>query len=387
MPYDANGLRGSVVLFVPDIEDTITRNRVETFSLNGWKPVVVGFRRGRYTRNEPSGSLQVDLGRTQDARYWQRTVALIRGIRHLVRHREKIGEARLFYARNLDQLLLALVARALFHRQTPIVYEVLDVQPFLTGRGPLSVLARYVERSCLRTVGLLVLSSPGFFSGFYGPVQGFKGRWFLLENKLPRSATAFLRRPGRRVPSSRGERWRIGCFGLIRGLETLRLITRIAEALGDRVEFRFAGIFTSIEATAFAEAVRSHPNISYLGEYSNPTDLARLYGDVDFVWALDLENVATNSRWLLPCRFYEAGYFGVPCIAARDFEIGSVVEELGVGWAFGPPYLTAIVDFLRSLSIEDYAARQQHLSSLDEAHFVSGRDADRLSHLLGEMVG
>ena len=76
------------------------------------------------------------------------------------------------------------------------------------------------------------------------------------------------------------------------------------------------GVFTTVEQAKFETVLRRCPNVSYSGPYLPQQDLERLYREVDFAWALDLEHTDHNSRWLMPCRFYEAGYYGVPCLAA-----------------------------------------------------------------------
>jgi succinoglycan biosynthesis protein ExoL len=174
----------------------------------------------------------------------------------------------------------------------------------------------------------------------------------------------------------------VGYFGLIRGEATLDLIERLAKRLRDRVVFRFAGIITSVDPGRFRQVVKDNENIVYDGEYDNPTDLPRLYGNVDFAWALDLENTEGNSRWLMPCRFYEAGYFGVPCLAARNFEVGHAIDDLDCGWGFEAPYEEAMVDFFRTLSPQDYAQKRERLAGLTDASFIAGRAADGLAYIL-----
>ena len=84
------------------------------------------------------------------------------------------------------------------------------------------------------------------------------------------------------------------------------------------------------------------------GPTCRSSDLETLYREVDFAWALDLEHTDHNSRWLMPCRFYEAGYFGVPCLAVRDFEVGTVVEQHGIGWTFDEPLEERLVRFFET---------------------------------------
>lgn len=385
MPFDAGATaQQRIVLLVPDIADTITRNRVESFGEAGHKLTVIGFRRGRYHRPDPPGGPHVELGRTADAQYLQRLRAVLAALPGLVANRRLLRQADALYARNLDQLVLALFARLALRAPAPVFYEVLDVQPILVGGGLTSRLLRLLERLCLRDVRLLVLSSGGFHANYYQPIQKYRGRWFLLENKLPASVRVLMPegRQGAvdRVPS--GNRLTVGYFGLIRGEATLDLIERLAWRLRDRVVFRFAGIVTSVDPARFRRVVAENENIVYEGEYDNPADLPRLYGSVDFTWALDLENADGNSRWLMPCRFYESGYFGVPCLVAHDFEVARTVQEFGCGWSFAAPYEEALVEFFRRLTPEDYARKRQALAAMPDTSFVAAPAADGLARIL-----
>lgn len=384
MPFDAVADRQHVVLLVPDIADTITRNRVEAFREAGHALNVLGFRRGRYKRPDPPGGPHVELGSTTDARYGQRLAAVFGALPKLVRHRRLLRRADAVYARNLDQLVLAMFVRIALRARAPIFYEVLDIQPIFVGKSLLSHLVRLIERLCLRSVRLLIVSSGGFHANYYQPVQNYRGRWFLLENKLPASAASLPR--NRQQPARDGtqgsNRLVVGYFGLIRGEATLNLIERLAQRLRDRVVFRFAGIVTSVDPARFSRVVEDNENIVYDGEYQNPVDLPQLYDSIDFAWALDLENVQGNSRWLMPCRFYEAGYFGVPCLVARDFEIGRVVEEAACGWTFEAQYEDALVEFFRTLSVDDYADKRRRLAQTPAAAFVAGKGADGLARIL-----
>lgn len=384
MPFDAVADRQHIVLLVPDIADTITRNRVESFLEVGHSLKVMGFRRGRYNRSDPPGGPHIELGSTADAKYGQRLAAVVGALPTLFANRRLLRQADAVYSRNLDQLVLALFARIFLRARAPIFYEVLDIQPIFVGRGLSSRLIRFIERICLRSVRLLVVSSGGFHANYYQPVQNYRGRWFLLENKLPASAGALPRHHRRRAPD-RGQgsnRLVVGYFGLIRGEATLNLIERLAQRLRDRVVFRFAGIVTSVDPDYFRRVVADNENIVYDGEYQNPADLPRLYDSIDFAWALDLENVEGNSRWLMPCRFYEAGYFGVPCLTARDFEIGRAVEEAACGWSFEAPYEDALVEFFRTLTAEAYGSKRGRLTKMSESDFVTAKGADGLARIM-----
>ncbi len=375
-----------VALFVPDITDVSTIKRSEAFLEHGFGLTVFGFRRARYNRDYRPAYPYVPLGNTADGRYLQRVWAVLRALPRLLRHRDTFRRSGVYYARNIDQLLLALAARLIGGGRARIVYEVLDIQPVFVAKGPAGRAIRRIERICLRRVALLVLSSPGFLRHYYRPVQGYDRPWFLLENKLPPSILAC----GGRDPSlgdfattpRLGYRWVVGYCGLIRGAETLDLIARLASRLRGHVLFRFRGILTTIDRRQFSALLAEHPNIVYDGDYVNPRDLARIYADLDLAWALDLENARENSRWLLPCRFYEAGFFGVPCLAARGFEVGTLVDALDVGWTFPAPFEDEMVHFLKRLTPTQYAEKRQRLLGLPQSRFVAGEDVAALCALI-----
>jgi succinoglycan biosynthesis protein ExoL len=220
----------------------------------------------------------------------------------------------------------------------------------------------------------------------YLAVQRYQNEWFVLENKLQASVLASSAQPSAALrqakPDRQGYRWIVGYFGLIRGQRTFDLMTRLAERLSDDVLFKFRGIMTTVDSGSFVAALERNKNMVFEGDYVCPRDLPALYRSVDFAWALDLEHAKHNSRWLLPCRFYEAGLFGVPCLAVREFEVGRLVDELDVGWTFDAPLEDALVAFFRSLSAEDYTAKRDRLLRLPVSTFVSGEDVAALCRLL-----
>jgi succinoglycan biosynthesis protein ExoL len=378
--------RPELVLFTPDVTDVSTSKRAQGFLDYGFRLTVFGFRRERYNRTYEPTWPYVALGKTEDGKYRQRVRALLACIPAIVANRRRLRGASVIYARNIDQLLLALLTRLLFARRAQVAYEVLDIQPVQVADGSAAWLLRWVERLCLRRIRLLVLSSPGFFEHYYAALQGYRGAWFLLENKVDPSVLA-VRPPtsswSRGVArDSNGYRWTVGYVGLIRGNQTFDLITRIAARLRDTVLFKFHGVLTTVDSRPFRAALRENKNMVYEGGYVNPQDLAGIYDGLDFSWALDLEHVDHNSRWLRPCRFYEAGLYGVPCLAIRDFEIGKFIESMGVGWTFGPSFEDELVRFFETLSPIQYERRRRQLTALPVDTFVAREDIVSLCRLL-----
>ena len=107
----AGDKRRRLVFFCPDVTDASTLKRVQQFVDHGYSVTVFGFRRHRYnTAYQPTWPC-VPLGLTSDGRYLQRLTALLRAIPVIVAHRHELTNVSAYYARNIDQLLLAMVAR------------------------------------------------------------------------------------------------------------------------------------------------------------------------------------------------------------------------------------------------------------------------------------
>lgn len=364
-----------LAFFAPDITEISTIKRVEAFIDNDMRPLVLSFRRERCNRGYAPRWPHVALGLTHDGRHWHRMIALAAAVPALVRQRSRLGTAPVFYARNLDLLILALLARRLFNRDAVVVYEVLDIQPAFLKPRLGAALLRAIERWCLKRVALLVLSSPGFLRNYYVARQNYRGGWFLQENKLHRSALDFLPRDAAaRVGDPSAPHWSIGYCGLIRGEATMRLVQRLADRLGAKVRFRFHGVFTTVSEATFRALFEGRRNVVYAGEYAHPRDLATVYDGVDFAWAIDLEDAEHNSRWLLPNRFYEAGICGVPCLAVAGFELGLLLDRLGVGWSFEAPLEDTLVRFFETVDAADYEARRRRLAAMPSSSFVAGEE-------------
>ena len=244
-----------LVYFGSEVRDASTVKRVQQFIDHGFAVTVFGFHRTRYNNDYQPPWPHVTLGTTIDGRYGHRLLALLSAIPTLFAHRRRFARASVFYARNIDQLLLAMVARLLGGSRAPVVYEVLDIPPILMRKGISAALLRWIERRCLDRVRLLALSSPAFHLNYYAAVQRHGGPWFLVENKLHPSI-AQIARPGPHKPVRGGRPWVVGYFGLIRGEETFALMARLAERLQGKVQFVFRGALTTVDTARFHETLK-----------------------------------------------------------------------------------------------------------------------------------
>ncbi len=369
--------------FGQDCTDSAVIRRIASIRAAGHRVVGFTFRRDKYNRDYVPEWDDVPLGASVDRHYRARLPALLRAARTVWRERRRVRPARVIVARNLDQALLALFARLVSGSRAAFAYEVLDVQRAFLRDDALGRALRWAERRVLARADMLVVSSPAFVREYFAPVQGFRGPWHLLENKICAAQPARAPAPAPPPTPGRGGRWAVGWFGTLRCERSLRVLAALADALPDRVEVVLRGLPTETGLGPFLDVVGRRPNMRYGGEYRSPADLPDLYGSVHLAWGLDFLDAGTNSRWLLPNRLYDAGSHGVPLLALRGTETGDRVERDGLGWALEEPLAERLVEWLGALTDEEWERRRAHVRALPRSMFLDTDDVPDLLRRLG----
>lgn len=371
-----------VAYFGPDLDDSVVRRRVSQWRHAGFKVLPLAFSRNASAKPRPEEF--VDLGHVMPLSRAGRVAPLLRAACRLLARRKTLAEVDLFVARNLDIALLALLARWIARSRAPLIYEVLDINQSFTERGWRGALFRLVERCALACTDLLVVSSPYFATAYYENVLRYRRRWFLFENKVPKwvSPPSF----DRPTPAPSGQRvWNIGVFGYLDDEKSWEILRTLAEALPDQVTVTVRGTpYTNFDMGRFLADVERLPNVSYGGPYRNPEDLAAVYDAVDIVWSMDFNFPDSNSKWLLTNGLYEAGYFGKPVLGLRGTAVGLALEAWGSGWCLDEPVQTAVIDFMRKLTVEEYEAKRQEVIRLGVERFVETDEIERIWLILGQ---
>ena len=106
----------------------------------------------------------------------------------------------------------------------------------------------------------------------------------------------------------------------------------------------------------FMGQVAASPHVSFLGPYANPEDLAAIYHDVHFTWAIDRFEAGQNSSWLLPNRLYEGGAYASVPIAEKSVETGRFLDRLTIGVILADPIDGALAEFFAALTPDRYRA-------------------------------
>lgn len=359
----------TLLYFVPDSSDAKLFARAAALTAAGYHLITIGFSRARYETGQTIAWQHVDLGRIGDGNYASRISRLIGGAKtaaSIAGRMRREGGTTVLLARNLDMALLALVSRAFGRLRAPLVYEVLDIRRAMTVKGPLGSALRWLERRVLAAASRLWISAPRFASDYFAKVQHYRGAWRLIENKLVQAAP--------QAPDALpADRWVIGWFGTLRCARSLDILCRLAEALGPKLEIHMRGYPARIGAEQFAAKIRPYSNIHFGGSYS-PADLPGMMAQVHFSWAFDYSNDWGNSRWLLPNRIYEAGYYERLSLADASHATGREVVEKDLGWAFSEDIGDNLQGFLRELDVPTWNAKRTAIAAMDKSCFYAPGD-------------
>ena len=377
----APGLR--IAFFGHDNHDSAIAKRVQALRSAGAQVLSLMFTRRGATRGARGlEEIDVDLGPRRDGQLLRRIPRLLGALTRLFANRTELGKCNLFLARNLDMLVLAILARLIGFSRTPIVYEVLDIHRTMLGPGRTARLMRFVERRALAHVAMLVVSSPDYIDHYFTPIQGYRGRWWLMENKLGPAAPA---RPAMSHACALGPPWRIGWFGVLKCRRSLAILREISSRLGDGVQIHIAGIIAPsvLPPHLIEEACTAHDNIEFTGSYAHPGDLPRLYGGVHFVWAADFLDEGANSAWCLPNRVYEGGAYGALALCAQGNATARMVERHGIGLSFAEPLEDTVPEALAALDEDTFVRLRRRLLDADPAIF---RDLGDTKALLAEFA-
>ncbi len=355
-----------IAFFGHNAQDAAVKRRIGSLQLTGSDV------RGYTMRRDAAASCDwdnVDLGRTYDGAMWQRLSSIVRAFPRLRPHYEELRKADIWVARNLDMLILAAATHKVCGASAPLVYECLDIHHLMTRSDALGSVMRAIERRLIKSSERIIVSSPGFIREYFDVHHRDQYQASIIENRLPPGSV-----PDGRPPlgeqKAEHEPIVIGWYGNLRCRRSMKLLRTIAQRMPDRVRVLLYGNPSLFDLPNFMELVQDLPNLEYRGKYRYPDDLERIYGELDLIWAGDFHDARFNSRWLLPNRVYEGGYFGVPPVAPEDSETGRWVSSRSSGWTVNNPLEDSLTDLLKGLSHAQIHAQRRQLLALDRDRFV-----------------
>jgi succinoglycan biosynthesis protein ExoL len=316
-----------IAFFGHDAADAAVRRRVQGFRDDGLD--VVGFMMRR--RDEaPTDWENVDLGRTYDGKYARRVESILAGARLAAAERETLASADVIYARNLDMLATAFLAKHKAKLKTPVIYESLDIHRLLTRKDAVGLTLRRFEGWLLERSSRLVVSSPGFLRNHFEVHHSGRYKACVIENRLAAGAD-YGPRPSK-TSAAPDRPLRIGWVGVLRCWRSFGLLLDLARKLGNDVQIVMHGMPALTEIPDFHHRIQGLKNVHFHGRYRAPEDLARLYAGLDLVWAGDFMEAGYNSVWLLPNRLYEGGYYATPPIAPAGTQTAQWIDHRKIGF-------------------------------------------------------
>ena len=358
-----------IAFFGHDADDAAVRRRARAFIADGLD--IVGFMMRRKEEVKPPTWQNIDLGQTRDGAFLQRIASIFTGARRAAREKETLQKADVIYARNLDMLACAFLAKRYSDLDTPVIYESLDVHRLLTREDAIGRMMRWFEKSLLKRTRALVVSSPAFLENHFEPNYGDQFKAFLVENRID-SGAGVGPRPSGSVDLNMHTKLRIGWVGVLRCQRSFDLLCKLADTFPDEIEVRLHGMPARTEIPVFEPHIDARPNMTYFGRYQAPDELEQVYSGLDLVWAGDFMEAGFNSVWLLPNRIYEGGYFATPAIAPSGTQTAAWLKQNSCGFLIDEPLEQSLESLISDL-LKDrtpIVEQQKQLTSLADDVFV-----------------
>jgi succinoglycan biosynthesis protein ExoL len=354
-----------IAYLAQDLADAAVARRVTMLRRGGAEVDLYGFRRANGAPDEVADVVPHELGETQNGALLQRVGSLLRLGATTRAWAQTMASADVIVARNLDNLLLAALARRRLGLKTPLVYELLDVHTLMFNDGPTSRLLRGVEGRLLRASGAVIISSPAFEREYLARYHPDRPGALLVENKVLGDAVV----EAAPRPLTDGPPWLIGWFGGIRCKPSLDCLSSLIKRHPGLFEVHIRGRFVNPDMGDADGIIRESPGMFYHGPYKAPEDLAKIYGEVHFTWAIDFYQEGANSTWLLPNRLYEGGLHGAVPIALRNVETGRWLQQHGLGLLLDLPLEEGVEKLLTTMTPETYRDGVARLNTADRRLF------------------
>ncbi|PDT83235.1 glycosyl transferase family 1 [Sinorhizobium sp. BJ1] len=376
-----------ILYLAQDLADPAVRRRTLTLVAGGANVTLAGFRRSGNPLATVSGLEPIELGTTADGRFAQRVGAVASACLSLKSRLGHLRKPDLIIARNLEMLAVAKRAVTLFGGDVPTVYECLDIHRLMLRRDMVGRALRAAEARLGRDARWLITSSPAFIEHYFRPLSGIEAAPMLLENKVLEldGSTLPAAVPAQYPPP--GAPWKIGWFGALRCRKSLGLLAEFSRKMEGRYEVVLRGRPAYSEFRDFDGFVQNEPFMRFGGAYRNPEDLAEIYGDVHFTWAIDFFEEGQNSSWLLPNRLYEGCRHTRIPIAMKGTETARFLAVRGIGLVLEEANADSLAALLGSMTPDHFAEAADRIGRCHPATWVFDRsDCETLVRRLATLT-
>ena len=320
-----------IAFFGHNSNEPTVRKRAHAFAASGMDVVKIMPRRGQV---DPQGHDLISLGTTQDGAYFARLMTLIKSGLLSAKTYPQLRQIDVIYARNLDMLACAHAFRWRHKLRVPVIYEVLDIHPKMTGSTPQAKALRRIENTLVKRSHALIYSSPRYIENYFDVHHPGTYQKHFWANRL--GADDVGERPqhrhvGQQTPI------KLGWVGNLRCRKSMALLKQLGAKFAPHLEIVVHGYPAETIFPDFAAEIAQAKGMTYFGPYNRATGLADIYNRLDLIWAADWFEADQNSIWQIPNRIYEGGFFGVPALTMGGSETARVVADWQSGWAFCDP--------------------------------------------------
>ncbi len=327
-----------IVFILSSLNDPHYQKRVEAFIEAGYNVMVYGYKRKSRAIQELPYKYTI-LGEIENGDYNSRLKLYYKTIKAI----SKKTKNKLCFYSSLD---IAIFATRLI--KAPYIYEVCDLTELcINNRIIRNLLIRENKRIINRSI-CTILTSQGFID-FFKDIS--RNKLFLLPNKVSKNCKDHSIERNFDCNCIK-----IGFVGVIRFESTYVFIRNCIENCNN-IEIHLYGIYS--DGDLFSQKIKSlqenYPErIFYHGRFSNPTDLPKIYAEIDLV--LSAYPPTPGVIYAEPNKLYEALFFNCPIIVSEGTFLGRKVRDLGVGYVINSMSDIGIKNFIDELTKSSYEA-------------------------------
>lgn len=360
------------------IEHTTFRKTAKMLHEEGVYVKLVGFTRNNYPTDADNLEQEI-VGTLSHGNYFKRIVILFKT---LFRLRKLVNDFDIIHVFTLDTLIFARLATIL--KKRVIVYQIQDIRTALAGDSVKAKILRSIESKLLKTVDILVASSPEFITDYFKKhYHKLPSNILVIENKLDENYI-IKKNIGKKKPVDNVIT--VGYFGVLRCFRSWEILKNTTLKSNGRLALYLRGKNTAINN--LTELIKSQKNIEFGGPYRSPTDLPELYYNVDIVWAAYPFSYGENGNWQMArtIRFYEACAYKKPVIVQKGTPHEELVLKKNIGMAVDMSDIEKATSDLLSITSNEIEVWKTNLNRLDKSIFIHTDEYRKFAELLKYLV-
>ena len=346
--------------------------RIDTFHKAGFPIKVYGFDSGLYSSTLKKLPFEVEeiITRDKNIGKFQKVKFFLSTIKRIL---EENKENSIFYFFGYE-----IASIAWFLRCNNFIYEEADVTASRIGNPILRRVMLAIDRAIIKKSQRTIFTSEGFTKYIFGAKK--PNNIIQMPNKL---STYFNAEKKASIASDDIDirHIKFGFIGLIRYPNT---IIRFAKVVGKHFpqhEFHFFGDAGSPKYIDCE--IKSYNNVAFHGSFENPKDLQDIYSQID-ISIVCYDTASINVRIAEPNKLYESIFFETPIIVSTGTFLSEKVLELEVGKAIDASNDNCIIDYINSITNEEYDTIISKMKKIDYKLLVD--DATELISNIKEII-